>query len=88
VSIQVSGTCSCGAQFTWISKDEDVAREAVADWRKDHLHAAKRGDDGFQPAGGNTAFTERKSDSTRHELDSEFRPGPYGRGISLKWHQS
>ncbi len=31
---------------------------------------------------------ERKYDSTPHELDSEHRPGPYGRGISLKWHAS
>jgi len=37
------------------------------------------------PSGDNFASTERKYDSTKHELDAESRPGPYGRGISLKW---
>lgn len=85
---QVSETCSCGAQFTWISKDAEYAQTAVEAWRSGHRHEMKPVDDGFHPAGGNTASTERKSDSTGHELDAEFRPGPYGRGISLKWHES
>jgi hypothetical protein len=37
------------------------------------------------PSGTNFASTERGRDFTPHELDAESRPGPYGRGISLKW---
>lgn len=86
---QVSETCSCGAQFTWISKDAEYAQTAVEGWRAGHRHVIKPEDDGFRPAGGNTASVERKSDSTPHELDAETGPlWRYSSGISLKWHQS
>lgn len=87
---QVSETCSCGAQFTLIIKDNEFPQTAVAEWRTNHRHDMKPVDDGHRPAGGNTASTERKYDTTGHELDIENRHGlgGYSRGISLKWHES
>lgn len=41
-----------------------------------------------QPQGNNFASTERRGESSySHELNANDRPGPYGRGISLKWGQ-
>lgn len=39
-----------------------------------------------QPQGNNFATTERRSNFLEpDELNQQYRPGPYGRSISLKW---
>jgi len=89
-------TCSCGAkiELTGHGSDTSVSR-TLASWRTTHRHTEPSSDPKLPsmkderpehlPDGNNFASTERGRDFTPHELDAESRPGPYGRGISLKW---
>ena len=75
---KITETCSCGASLSLDSEIEPMVGliSVVKTWREEHHH--HRGDE-FHPSGGNVAYTERKYDTTPHELDADTQRGPYGR---------
>lgn len=88
--------CSCGATIE-VSSDYDARlRTALEEWRAGHQHATTAASEApkpetapvpeHQPQGNNFSATERRSNFLEpDELNQQYRPGPYGRAISLKW---
>ena len=94
-------TCSCGAKIDVTGRGSDASVErALAAWRTGHRHpetptpaAAIRAPEPERPEhlpqGNNFSATERRSNFLEpDELNQQYRPGPYGRAISLKWWPS
>ena len=88
-------TCSCGAKIDVSGRGSDASVDrALAEWRTGHRHpeGAKPSTTieperpEHQPQGNNFSATERRSNFLEpDELNQQYRPGPYGRAISLKW---
>lgn len=83
--------CGCGASVEITLDHQHHVREALTEWRAEHKHispAPTVEKPVPQPEGNNFAAAERRHETDRnHELNSNDRPGHYGRGISMKWHQ-